>query len=363
MTTTRWDTPKVLVRDMITGTMLWLLEPSMGRPFAHLEYSEGFLIFDRDTGDREVWRLTDSALRNTVHAVPCPEVPVDFEQSSRPDSAMLRDSQIALRKVLSRLDFEPTADYRSRGCFEPYALLHAPEETRAYRFVYPTLLTAAQDKVYLWDLPSARIVEVVQGIQRATVSEQPSEPPKVDTFFDAHETFGAEAQNQEDGDMSETQNMNIELYFDDGDEEDGDDENESDEDGDVPSDLTRLRSIRYVDHSPTHIFLAGQHVLKIFCRASTAEEGDVEVGGNSRNSNTSHLLAFALTSTKFRYGRWKYTIRPGSGKQEVGSCLVRYEFDVHDGDINLAGNLYDQFQAGDVFISPSSLHSSNHINF
>ena len=172
MTTTGSDIiPRVIVRDMDTGATLWWLEPTMGTQFAHLEYSEGFLIFDRNTGDREVWRLTDPAPRDTVHAVLCPEIPVDFDESSRPDSAMLRNSQISLTKALSRLDFEPTAGFRPNGCFEPYALLHSPEETRAYRFVYPTLLTAARDRVYLWDVPSARIVEVIEGIQRIRTVE------------------------------------------------------------------------------------------------------------------------------------------------------------------------------------------------
>lgn len=33
----------------------------------------------------------------------------------------------------------------------PWALLAAPD-TRAYRFVYPTLVAARMDQAYLWDV-------------------------------------------------------------------------------------------------------------------------------------------------------------------------------------------------------------------
>ena len=76
---------------------------------------------------------------------------------------MYEDSEMALALLMVR-GLEGVG-HRHLAHFKPYALLHCPEEMRAYRFVYLTLLTAAQDKAYLWDIPSARVVEVVHGIQ------------------------------------------------------------------------------------------------------------------------------------------------------------------------------------------------------
>src|SRR5258707_14495931 len=132
ISTTSMDFPRVEVRDMDTGRELWYLEPSMGRMYAHLEYSNGFLIFDRSSGHREVWRLSDSASQEDIHPVPCNETPSEFDLSARPDAFMLEDSENALQRALVHYPRPLEPDFRPRGCFEPYAVLRSPEETSAY---------------------------------------------------------------------------------------------------------------------------------------------------------------------------------------------------------------------------------------
>jgi hypothetical protein len=51
------------------------------------------------------------------------------------------------------------------GHFKPWALLEMPELTSAFRFVYPTLLVAAWDQAYLWDIPSGELIQTITEIQ------------------------------------------------------------------------------------------------------------------------------------------------------------------------------------------------------
>jgi hypothetical protein len=326
------DFARIEVRDMETGRDLWLLEPSMGRMYAHLEYSNGFLIFDRSTGHREVWRLSES--QQIIHPVPCNTIPSEFDPGARPDAFMLQDSERALQKALRWYGEPSEPDFRPRGCFEPYAVLRSPEETRAYRFVYPTMMTAAHEKVYVWDVPSARIVEVVSGIQKARLSTPADRLshenlPQVENGSPVSGGFFGNGALYDDENITEAN---------DGDEEWLDIDNEEDDADDpqfFPVDEYLLRSINYIDHSLTHIFLAGHDVLKVFNRASVTED-----------ATKSSRLALAILSTKLRYGRWKYTIKPGSRSPRPGSALVPYKFEVSTMDSPPAGKLYDQFKAG-----------------
>ncbi len=335
MNTTGLDIPEVVVRDIETATISWSLQPSMGKIYAHLEYSEGFLIFDRWNGDREVWRLDDSQERDPILAVPCAEIPPDFDPNSKPDAAMYEDSQMAL--LLARAS--EGVGHRHMTYFEPYALLHSPEETRAYRFVYPTLLTAARDKAYLWDVPSARVVEVVHGIQHAKFPENSKGDPCVEITMEADAESSDGAAGGESFVDEQEHGHNEEL-----------DVEEDDEAGEwgtsplyrVPRDIFLLRSLIYVDHSPSHVFLAGQYVLKIFNRLPNTEDGQ----GTSLRQSSSSQLALAITSTKMHYGRWKYSIKPGSRKHERNSSLVRYEFGVSEVSREENILLVDRFKAG-----------------
>ena len=98
------------------------------------------MIFDRPDGDKEVWRRSSDTSEHVVD---------DF---SIPDA-----SQHEVYELYPRT----SAD----SLFRPWAVLHMPEPTSAFRFVYPTLMVAAYDCVYLWDVPSGTLIQTIQEIQ------------------------------------------------------------------------------------------------------------------------------------------------------------------------------------------------------
>jgi hypothetical protein len=94
------------------------------------------MIFDRDNGDMEVWR-----------SISTPEH--DVVESSAPDA--------------SQLEVYGFPDLIMGDLFQPWAVLHMPQRTSAnFRFVYPTLVVAAYDRAYLWDIPSGKLIEEYQ---------------------------------------------------------------------------------------------------------------------------------------------------------------------------------------------------------
>ena len=44
-------------------------------------------------------------------------------------------------------------------------VLRMPESINAFRFVYPTLIVAAHDRVFLWDVPSGKLIQTLYGCQ------------------------------------------------------------------------------------------------------------------------------------------------------------------------------------------------------
>ena len=110
------------------------------RAYAHCEYSNGYIVFDRFTSEKEIWRLSS------------------IDDVSPDSSSSLPD--------ITQTQISP--DGSQPGLFKPHALLQTPEPTRAYRFVHPTLLVAAFERVYLWDVPSACLVQIIENIQPLT---------------------------------------------------------------------------------------------------------------------------------------------------------------------------------------------------
>ena len=109
------------------------------RQYAHLEYGQGYMIFDRHNGDKEVWRRSSGIPEH------------DVDESSAPDASQ--------REVYG-LQTSETDSY-----FQPWAVLHMPELTSAFRFVYPTLIVAAYDHAYLWDIPSGKLIQTIEECQ------------------------------------------------------------------------------------------------------------------------------------------------------------------------------------------------------
>lgn len=115
-------------------------------PYAHLEYDRGYIVFNRHDSCKEVWRHTIDAAGNQDPG------------TSPPDRKMTEASTQA------------AASYDSAescwGHFKAWALLRVPENSRAFRFSYPTLLATATNNAYLWDVTSLQLVSVVRDTQR-----------------------------------------------------------------------------------------------------------------------------------------------------------------------------------------------------
>ena len=120
------------------------------RRTAHLEYENGFLIFDRPGAYKEVWRLESI-----------------YEDIRAPDVFRPDDRQMEAWKTASQ-NF-PTANHR--GHFRPWALINTQDLTRAYRFVYPDLLVCGLRKAYVWDVRTAVLSLEVDGVQGARIGD------------------------------------------------------------------------------------------------------------------------------------------------------------------------------------------------
>ncbi|KAG2336881.1 hypothetical protein BDR05DRAFT_896120, partial [Suillus weaverae] len=130
------------VIDYNTDRVLWAT--AHVDDYAHCEYDHGYIIFNRHDNSKEVWRLARDFQDS--------EIPDDF----RPDDSMIKASREAAQRHASSTN---------RGHFRPWALLQMPEFTRAFRFSYPTLLSAGANNAYLWDVPTSRLVETISNIQ------------------------------------------------------------------------------------------------------------------------------------------------------------------------------------------------------
>ncbi|KAJ7642852.1 hypothetical protein B0H17DRAFT_1148749 [Mycena rosella] len=112
----------LLVADLDEDELLWSLPRTYVHEYAHCEYDSGYLIFDRLSGEKEVWRVVDDA--GMTPDAPTFSFP-DEKQNSISSSAH---------------DFP----LHSRGHFKPWMVLKPPALTRAFRFVFPTLIAATE---------------------------------------------------------------------------------------------------------------------------------------------------------------------------------------------------------------------------
>ncbi|KAI0359683.1 hypothetical protein OH77DRAFT_1518061 [Trametes cingulata] len=135
------------VFDMDTSEVLWRLSTGYVRRYAHCEYENGFLIFDRIGISKEVWRL------ETLYDAA--EEPTRW----RPDQDQLNAWQTA------SLQYSASAP---RGHFRPWALIETPEFGRAYRFVYPGLLVSGLRKAYVWDVRTGELILELENVQGDT---------------------------------------------------------------------------------------------------------------------------------------------------------------------------------------------------
>ncbi|KAH9026256.1 hypothetical protein EDB83DRAFT_1927333 [Lactarius deliciosus] len=129
------------VIHLFSSTVLWCLPLAYVRPYAHCEYDNGYLVFDREDGAKEVWRLaSDLSTEGEVAA------------NAPPDG---RQMDASARAVMVYRQYAP------RGQFRPWALLTFPEATRAYRLAYPTLICASDDHTFLHDVRTGSLVQTI----------------------------------------------------------------------------------------------------------------------------------------------------------------------------------------------------------
>ncbi|KAJ3715067.1 hypothetical protein EV361DRAFT_945935 [Lentinula raphanica] len=189
------------VSDLTSDKVLWSLPKTYVRQYAHVEYGEGFVIFDRHGDTKEVWRLA-----------------VDCHSSTSSQSKAQPDQISASEKA-----FNMHVDTYPHGHFKPWAVLKMPRrDTRAFRFVFPTLLVGAWDHVFLWDILSCELIQTITPIQR------PNDPSAAFALVLA---------------------------------------NAPSFDAPVPR-LGALDNINYVDVDGNHVFICGVNSLRVFSRAS-----------------------------------------------------------------------------------------------
>ena len=241
-------------------------------------------------GDKEVWRLS---------SIQTPRPP-NFDHKSLPHPQ-------------NPLNVGRTID--PRGQFEPYALLHMPEPTRAFRFVYPYLLVASSNTSFFWHVPSGRLAEIVLDTQLAGVSIDPSRT----NSGTAAAIELPESSVDDDEDQADDSEPAFDWF------------------PEIPSppfppNHDALGSLVYVDHSPSYLLLVGKEVLKVFERTyrdltraeeSTSDSATAESGDERRPVQTQPKVLIRLTSAGARYGRWKY-ILTREFKCTPGSALLKH---------------------------------------
>ena len=108
------------------------------RTGAHCEYDHGYLVFDRFSGKKEVWRLASDDGALAAHSPP------DREQLDASARAASLHHQ-----------------YAPCGQFRPWALLAFPSTTRVYRLAYPTLICANARQAFLHDVRTGALVQTI----------------------------------------------------------------------------------------------------------------------------------------------------------------------------------------------------------
>ncbi|KAI4528181.1 hypothetical protein K525DRAFT_184731 [Schizophyllum commune Loenen D] len=139
------------VTDIVEDEALWALPKTHVRAWAHVEYADGFIIFDRRDGHKEIWRRASDAQNSTDRVV----------EESAPDERQLAASKDAAEQYRST---------SNRGHFVAWALISPGGITTAFRAVYPVLLTASDDQAFVFD------VRTGARLHRITNPRAPTDP-------------------------------------------------------------------------------------------------------------------------------------------------------------------------------------------
>ncbi|KAI9458951.1 hypothetical protein BJY52DRAFT_406892 [Lactarius psammicola] len=157
------------VIHLFSGTVLWRLSQSYVRPYAHCEYDNGYLVFDRISEEKEVWRLASDFSAED-----------DVATHSSPDDEQM-DASARAATVYHQ--------YAPRGQFRPWAVLAFPDFTRMYRLAYPTLICANFRNAFLHDIRTGSLLQTIdirlQALSYVDVNERHAfvcEPNAVHVF-------------------------------------------------------------------------------------------------------------------------------------------------------------------------------------
>ncbi|KAK7030833.1 hypothetical protein VNI00_013941 [Paramarasmius palmivorus] len=281
----------LIVSDMSKDDVLWSLPTTYVKEYAHIEYQNGYLIFDRIGGKKEVWRLA------TIHD-PSPPDPTEQTIQLPPPYPQQDQLTASLTAAAAYTHTYP------RGHFVPHALLQFPRPTRAFRFVYPTLLVGGWDEAYCWDVPTRKLAQTISRTQEPTVPSSPSA-----------------------------------------------------EEGDTVV-LDPLGELNYVEVSEKHVFICGSNTLRVFDRQSGKCVLDmpsarrhygskvVKVTGEAETQTPTPSYAVAASFNP----DWKWRI-VGAGE---GSVLARLRSFGVDPDPEDHRRVHDEFVA--VHVSPCGSH-------
>ncbi|KAH9059599.1 hypothetical protein EDB87DRAFT_1563124 [Lactarius vividus] len=121
----------ISVIHLFSSTVLWCLP----------QYDNGYLVFDRLSEEKEVWRLASDFSTEGEVAI---HSPPDVEQI---------DASACAATVYHQ--------YAPRGQFRPWAVLALPSFTTMYRLSYPTLICANSRHAFLYDIRTGSLVQTI----------------------------------------------------------------------------------------------------------------------------------------------------------------------------------------------------------
>lgn len=334
--------------------------------YAHLEYDEGYVIFDRGDGHKEVWRRTE--IREPSRLV-----------TSFPDRRQLQMS--------SKLEAMPSLSPRAQ--FSPYALIIKPEYIRAYRFVYPNLLVASLERAYIWDVRTGQLVQTLDGIQLvlpfsptnlnasqrdltpipgihgervATLVQTPAltEPRADDASTDSGQTsYHSDSESDPSPTSEDISNSSgpPETAFD-------SDTDQDEEEEETLETLPRfLGLIRYVEVSERHVIIVGRYLLRVISRATGKSVLDLPSAkpryGAARWEVRSHAWTLGEVGDEEGTGEvddYENARREG---REVVRLPLEFTYEPYRGSSKL---LIDQFVAGERFLCFCSIHLTSCLN-
>ncbi|RXW18347.1 hypothetical protein EST38_g7514 [Candolleomyces aberdarensis] len=367
----------LVVRDMESKKVLWELPKSYVRPYAHLEYENGYIIFDRLDGAKEVWRSSSipSQPPSTLvfqpddrqHLASALTTPLLTSIDSDPNAYIRRIAEIPpLAGVMSASGLPPSGEVSVRLRVEDEDALIDEEHHILGANAHATPHSTPQPGAVGSSSGGASSKEKGKGKEKATVQEE--EDPTFPTFkpfktgwWDTNSTFSGNAFNSSRATTKSSQ---------------GGKKRKGDPLALISNISMLLGGLNYVELGERWIFLCGQESLRVFARGKEffeCEGEDAHPSGSmstpstssTSTSNQNHRsdaisnsaststsgdsaptiigrkpylwtpedfktlppgqLALRIPCDKIQYSRWSASLGPQSYRPHWGSEVVRQE--------------------------------------